>query len=244
MPTVRHSLSAIRYPPFVIRLLGLVLILIIVLIIAGYFGPWVDHKTAALTVTGFELAEFAKFFPQVQGGTVSITRELFYLPFVTAFILLALLAGRSTARLARLIVSLFVTVLFLVALLPYSVVNSVRQALVTHSSLTLDPQCTGQLALVVVGTVLTLLAPLARRLPRSAWGVLVAFLALAGAMPALWQFALLRPLVVALYGGNGNEPLGIGWGLVACVAGFALFLVYGTLAASAGREKEELTTRI
>ena len=66
---------------FGVRFLGLVLILV------GYFGPWVPHRTAALAVTGLELAEFAKFFPQVQGGVVSITRELFYLPLVVAFIL-------------------------------------------------------------------------------------------------------------------------------------------------------------
>jgi len=43
----------------------------------------------------------------------------------------------------------------------------------------------------------------------------------------VWQFALLRPLVVALYG----APLGLGWGLIACVAGFALLLAGGALIA-------------
>jgi len=209
---------------FAIRFFGLLLI------VAGYFGPWVPHKTAALTVTGFELAEFAKFFPQVQGGTVSVTRELFYLPLVTLSILLALLAGRSTARLVRLIVPLFAAALLVGALLPYSVVNDVRQALAVHSSFPLDPQYTGQLVLVVAGTVFTLLAPLVRRFPRRLQGVLIALLALAGAVPALWQFVLLRPLVVALYSGNEGGPLGLGWGLVTCVAGFSLILVYGTLA--------------
>jgi len=201
-----------------LRLFGLALV------IAGYFGPWVDHKTAALAVTGFELAEFAKFFPQVQGGTVSITRELFYLPLVTVFILFALLAGRTTVRPVRLIVSLFAAALLLVVLLPYSIVDSVRQVLTAHSPFTLDPQYTGQLALVVAGVVLTLLTPLVCRLPRCLQSILVVMLSLVGAIPALWQFVLLRPLVVTLYG--GNEPLGLGWGLVACAAGFVLLLAY------------------
>lgn len=204
------------------RILGLILML------AGYFGPWVPHKTAALTVTGFELAEFAKFFPQVQGGMASINRELFYLPLVTALILLALLAGRSALRLVRLVVPLFLAALLLVALFPYSIVDAVRQAIATHAPFAPDPQYTGQLALVVTAVVLTLLTPLARRLPRRAWGIVLALLALVGAVPALWQFALFRPLVVALY----DEPLRIGWGPVACGAGFALLLTWGVLAAA------------
>jgi hypothetical protein len=200
----------------------------LVLVVAGYFGPWVPHKTAALTVTGFELAEFAKFFPQVQGGTVPLTRALFYLPLVTALILSAFLVGRSTIRLARLIGPPFLAILLVGALFPYSVVDAVRQALIVHSPLVLDPQYTKQTVLVIVGVGLALLSPLARRLPRRASGILVALLALAGAVPPLWQFALLRPLVVALY----NEPLGLGWGLIACTAGSVLLLLSGIRAAA------------
>ena len=200
----------------------------LVLVVAGYFGPWVPHKTAALTVTGFELAEFVKFFPQVQGGTVPLTRALFYLPLVTALILLTLFAGRSTVRLARLIVPPCAAILLVGALLPYSVIDAVRHAVATRSPPTLDPQYVWQTALVILGVILALLSPLARRLPRRASGILVALLALAGAVPPLWQFALLRPLVVALY----NEPLGLGWGLITCTAGFVLLLLSGIRAAA------------
>jgi len=195
--------------------------------VTGYFGPWVGHENeaVALTVTGLELAEFAKFFPQVQGRTVPVTRELFYLPLVASLVLLVLLIGRSTVRPVRLIAPLFAAALLLVALLPYSTVNSARQALTTHSPFTLDPQYRGQLVLVFVGMVLTLLAPLARRLPRSLQSILVVFLALAGSLPTLWQFALLRPLVVALY----DAPVGLGWGLIVCTLGFVLLLAHGVL---------------
>lgn len=198
----------------------------LILAVVGYLGPWVPHKTAALTVTGLELAEFAKFFPQVQGGVVSITRELFYLPLITALILLGLCAGRSTVRWVRLAVPLLLAGLLLVALLPYSVVNGLRQALATRSNVMLDPQYTGQLGLVVAGAALLLLIPLARRLPARLQGGLVALLALAGALPALWQFARLRPLVMVLYA----RPLGLGWGLITCAAGFVVLLVWGSLA--------------
>jgi len=122
-------------------------------------------------------------------------------------------------------VPLLVDGLLVVALLPYSIVNGLRQALAVRSSVVLDPQYIGQLRLVVVGAAFILLAPLARRLPARLQGVLVALLALAGALPALWQFARLRPLVAALYA----RPLGLGWGLIACAAGFAVLLVWGIL---------------
>jgi len=199
----------------------------LVLGIVGYFGPWVGHRTAALTVTGFEMAEFAKFFPQVQGGTLQLTRALFYLPLVTTAILLALAVGRSNVRGARWVVSLIVAVLLVVALLPYSAVDGLLQALTAGGPFVLDPQYARQTLLVAVGVVLVLLAPLARRIAARAWGIVVGLLALAGAVPALFQFARLRPLVVALY----DRPLGLGWGLVVCVVGFVLLLAAGILAA-------------
>jgi hypothetical protein len=212
-------MRGIRESGGVMRALGLILVLV------GYFGPWVPHKTAALTVTGWELAEFAKFFPQVQGGTVSIARELFYLPFVTVCLLLALLAGRSATRLARWIVPLLLAALLVAALLPYSVVDAARQALATRVPVTLDPQYMGQLVLVAAGVALTLLTPLAWRLPRRLQSILVALLALAGAIPPLWQFALLHPLVVALYA----VPIGLGWGLIGCAVGSLLLLLSGVM---------------
>lgn len=215
-------MCGIRKPGNVMRILGLTLVIV------GYFGPWVPHKTAALTVTGFELAEFAKFFPQVQGGTVSVARELFYLPFITVCVLLALFAGRSTVRLVRLVAPSLFAALLVVALLPYVIVDAARQALSASAPFTVDPQYTGQLALVVAGVALTLLIPLACRFPRRLQSILVALLALVGAVPALWQFALLHPLVVALYA----APVGLGWGLIACAAGFVLLLVYSILVAA------------
>ena len=208
MPTIRHS-------PFAICLLGLVLAIV------GYFGPWVPHKTAALTVTGFELVEFAKFFPQVQGGIVPVTRVLFLTPLVAAAILLGLLVNQLTNKLTRALVILAAALLALAALPPYQYL--------------LDPGYRGQLILAATGLILVLLTPLARWLPRRAQGVLIALLALAGALPALWQFVLLRPLVAALY----NVPLGLGWGLIACVAGFALLLAGGVLIAVSPDRSEE-----
>ena len=178
---------------FWLRLLGLIII------VTGYFGPWVAHETAALTVTGFELAHLTR----LQGSPASLTPELFLTPLVAAAILLGLLANQPTNKLLTLAAAL----LALAVLPPYQFI--------------LDAQYRGQLALAAGGLLLVLLTPLARWLPRRAWTVLVALVALAGAIPALWQFALLRPLIVALY----NRPLDLGWGLITCTAGFALLLI-------------------
>jgi len=199
--------------------------------IVGYFGPWVPHDTAALTVTGFELAEFAKFFPQVQGRMVSVLRALFYAPLITVVVLIAFLAGRSTVRLVRLVVPPVTALMLLVVLLPYPVVDSARQALATRAPVRLDPQYTGQLRLVAVGVALALLAPLGRRLSRLVCGRLIALLALAGVVPPLWQFDMLRPLVVDLY----DKSFSLGWGLVVCVAGFVLIMISGVLTADSSR---------
>ncbi len=193
---------------FWLRLVGLVFIIV------GYFGPWVPHETAALTVTGFELAEFAKLLPQVQGGVVPVTRELFLAPLIAAAILLGFLAqpaNQQTNKPTNKLLILAAILLALAALPPYQFFLAL--------------QYRRQLILAAGGLLLVLLTPLARRLPRRVQGVLVALLALAGDVPALWQFALLHPLVVALY----NEPLDLGWGLVTCTAGFALLLVSGIL---------------
>jgi hypothetical protein len=198
-----------------------------VLVIGGCFGPWVPHKTAALTVTGYELAEFAKFFPEVQGGVISINRPLFYLPFVLALLLVALFAARSAARSVRLAVPLCVVAVFLVTLLPYSVVDGVRHALAARTGMTLDSNTKGQLVLLIAGLALAVAASLAHRLSRRAQGLVVALMALGGVVPALWQFALLRPLIVGLY----DVPLAVGWGVIICVAGAVVLVFSGIRAA-------------
>ena len=186
----------------------------VVLALAGYFGPWVDHRTAALTVTGAELSEFAKFFPQVQGGVAPVTRELFLSPLIAGAVLLGLVTNRWFRRpVARLAATGLAVLLGLAALPPYQFL--------------LDRTYRSQLVLASGGALLVTLTLLASRLAPRLWGGLVALLALVEGGLAPWQFGLLRPLVVALY----DAPLTVGWGLIACVAGSALVLVGGILAA-------------
>ena len=92
----------------------------LVLVAVGYFGPWIPHETAALTVPGSELSWFAKSFGQV-------TRELFVLPLIAAAVLLGLTAQRFVARpIARLGV---VALGFLVILASLPVLTQQRRVL-------------------------------------------------------------------------------------------------------------------
>jgi hypothetical protein len=178
----------------------------VTLAVVGYFGPWIPHKTAALTVTGSELSWFAKPFARV-------TRELFVLPLIAAAVILGLVAQRLVTRpLVRLGVVVFGLLVILASTPVYDSIAS--------------PEYRGQLILMVVGGVLVVLTLFAPRLPRRVWGGSIVPLVLVGILPALWQFAAFRPRVAALY----NDVLGVGWGLVVCVIGFVLLLARGILA--------------
>ncbi len=176
-----------------------------VLIVVGFFSPWVAHRTAALTVTGYELSEFAKFFPQVQAGTAPVRRGLFVTALFGGVISLALVVQRSKARsLVRLSVTALAVLLGLSALPPY-------QAL-------FEPAYRLQLTLVAAGLLLTGLTPLTGQLSRPVRGTLFLLVTLAGGIPAVWQYVVLRPLIAGVYGARSLP----GWGLIVCVIGLLL----------------------
>ncbi len=203
----------LRETRVIIGLLGLILV------VAGYFGPWIPHESTALLVTGLELAEFAKFFPQAQSALV--VRAFFYLPLIGGMILLSLFAGRACNRLFRWAVALGGSFLLLLMVLPYAVVEGARHALATGAPFALSLSYARQLILLAAGMLLTLLAPLSGSLPRRTRLALALALVLVSVIPALYQFLRFRPLVSALYG----TPVGIGWGVGVCAMGFALLLV-------------------
>ncbi len=74
-----------------------VVFIALMLIGAGYFGPWVWHTTAGLTMSADDLGEWLKFMPIVRAGRSGIIRELFYTPIWIAAIGGGLLAGRMRA---------------------------------------------------------------------------------------------------------------------------------------------------
>ena len=179
-----------------------------VLMVVGFFGPWIAHKTAALTVTGYELSEFAKFFPQVQGGTVPVRRALFVTPLLAGTISLALVSNRFRAALPwRLAATGLLTVVAASVLPPFQALSA--------------PSYRLQLALVVGGAILTVATLLTPRLADRTRGALLVGLALFGSAPALWQSVLLYPLASELYG----MIIRPGWGVLTCTVGAAVLLL-------------------
>jgi hypothetical protein len=176
----------------------------------GFFGPWIPHQTAALTVTGYELSEFAKFFPQVQGGAVPITRALFITPLLAAGVAVGVLVHRrGVSSLLRLVGTGWGLLLAALALPPLQ--------------FALDPPYRLQLILVMAGALLILLTTTLGHLSRRVRGGLLTVTALVGLVPALWQALLLRPLVVGLY----DARIAPGWGVLICWGGLAMLALIG-----------------
>ena len=66
---------------------------ILVIIVAGYFGPWAAHPAAGLNLSADDLSEWIKFLPMYQAGNSGLIRELFFIPIWLAPIGLGVLAG-------------------------------------------------------------------------------------------------------------------------------------------------------
>jgi hypothetical protein len=182
------------------------------LLLVGYFGIWIPHRAVALVVTGRELSEFAKFFPQVQGAVVPIQRALFLTPLAASAVLLSLLVNRYVHKLWLRVIGTSLALLLAAAVLP------ALQAV-------LDPRYRNQVALASGAALLVLLAAVVGHIPAWLSGIFVVIITAVGGPVALWQFSLLHPLVVALY----NRPVAPGWGLVLTVAGTAALLASGLL---------------
>ena len=183
--------------------------------LVGFFGPWIPHRAVALIVTGFELSEFAKFFPEVQARSVAVTRFLFLTPLTAGALIVALWTHAQPRRWGTRLGLTLACALVAMAALPQ------------FESLT-APDYRAQVLLALGGSLLVLVTPLTRRWSARVRSSLTAILAAAGLMIPVQQFAILHPLVVALY----NRSVGVGWGLAACVLGFGVVIAWPILMAS------------
>jgi hypothetical protein len=184
---------------------------------AGYWGPWVAHRDAALVLMGQDLGEFVKFLPEVRGGTLTVIRQVFYLPPFAACLALALLASHHRASYGRWVRALLLAAIFPVslALLPPIVSPPVLRS----------PEFRLQVIGMLICWALLPGAWLLSRLPARVQSAALALVGLLGAGPALWQFARILPATARVYGGG----TAIGWGLVATVLGFLGLAVVGAI---------------
>lgn len=203
---------------FVTSWAGLLTLTGLALAIVGYWGPWVDHFTAALVIPGFDLAEYVKFLPQVRARTVPVTRELFYLPAPAAGLCLALAVGQLRRRLPPWITAPLVVLAVTLALIVAPPVDLILR-------FPRDPALRaewGRQAALAAGAFLAVVVALiwASRLPWWVPPILVTLTAGTGTAVPLWQLFAVRPAIDRAY----NKPVTLGWGLWLMPLGFILLI--------------------
>jgi hypothetical protein len=198
-----------------------------VLAAAGYYGPWIAHATAALTLTGIDMAEFVKFIPAVQSGQLPVLRHLFYLPPLAVVLGIAFLIHAPRLR-----YPLAVRLAALVLAVPVSL-----QLLPPAWSPTSLMTAEFRLQAVALGVSWIALAGswLLARLPAGLLAGIGALLALAAAGAATWQLWLVKPEIDQLY---GSVPP-VGWGFYACVVGLVVMAAAASLLAAAGNRRRK-----
>ncbi len=183
------------------------------LVLAGYWAPWVNHKSPSLVLIGFDLAEFVKFTTEFRSGTLAGVREALWVPPAAAALLLALAVVRGGKRRPLLAHGLAsATGLWMAFTLlppfPYRV------------PVLFSAEFRGQTVLALVGMMACAVAfvagPLGFVTRGPAWRTFGVGIALAGIALPLWEFAQLKPLLDGLYG----RPVALGWGVPLMVSGF------------------------
>jgi hypothetical protein len=187
-----------------------------ILAAVGYFGPWIAHQTAALTITGVDMAEFVKFLPEALEGSLPLLRQLFYLPPVAVIVGVAFLAGSSELRYPLTLQALFLglSVPLSLQLLPPA----------WSPGMLLGAEFRLQTAVLVLCWLLLAAFWLLARLPLSLRSALAATLGLVATALPSWQLFTVKPAIDGVYG----QAVGIGWGLLTCLSGLSLMIAVST----------------
>lgn len=184
----------------------------LLLIGAGYFGPWVWHKAAGLNLSADDLGEWIKFLPAWKSGQLSVMRELFYLPIWLTSIGLGLMAGRVKSLTWKLIVLVLSLLLVLTPLPKYP------ELLGAFRETEFMPAFWGTVVALLLSVALAFFGA---RLPDRVEACLWIAIGSAAALFAPWMFGRAMPDIDRLY------HYSIGWGIVAEVIGGVLMALIG-----------------
>lgn len=217
-----YSSLVTRYS--LLPLLGLALALI------GYWGPWVNHKTAALVLSGLDMSEYVKFLAEVKWGTEPMVRELFYLPPLAAALCLALLAANERSGCSPWMRGLMLAAAVALALVVLPAYPFVLRA-------PASAEFRWQFAASVLCLLFIVSYRFYRRLSASVAAWLLMGLAFVGAVPPLWQFFSIRNAIERVY----SQPIELGWGLWLTAGGFLIVAAVG--ATMLLGKKEALSTK-
>ena len=189
---------------------GLTLLLSWLALALGVLGVWICHKTSALSLSGLDLGELAKFLPGLQDGSLHLHRQFFYLPAITLSAGIALLIGSPRLRFpawTRWLALVLGALVSLQVLPPAWSPQSLR-------STELRAQVIGLFACWLLLACFWLLA----RLPLVLSGSLTGLLALLSSALSTWQTWVIMREVSALY---GSAP-SLGWGFWSAQIGLGL----------------------
>lgn len=177
---------------------------ILVIIVAGYFGPWAAHPAAGLNLSADDLSEWVKFLPMYQAGDSGLIRELFFIPIWLVPIGLGVLASRSRSWWIKL------AVLSGAVLLIFTPLPKYPELLTAYQTPEFAPTFW-----ITAGTLaITLGLGLAgRRTPDRLVAALWMVFGLAIALIAPLHFIKVWSEIARLYG------VSIGWGVIATVLG-------------------------
>lgn len=184
-----------------------------ILILAGYFGPWIPHRVAGLVVTGLDLGEYVKFLPTVRGSQITLWREGFYLPLVAVSLAISLAAFRPQWRYGWLMRALLLIIAGIAAL------NLLPPA--WGPATFTNPEFRQQIGALVFCLGAAAISPFLALLPRWVGSGVVLLLSLAALWFPLRDFLRVLPTIRELY----NEPLPIGWGVYVMVIGLILLII-------------------
>lgn len=196
----RRELAATRWLLFTGWLLAAV----------GYYGSWIGHGTAALTLSGIDMGEFVKFLPGVLEGSLTIVRQLFYLPALAVVVSVALLVGSR-----RLGYPWPLKLVILLAAIPVSL-QLLPPAWSPASLMTAEFRA----QTIALGLSWLLLATFWfwGRLPGWLTGSLGGLFCAAALGLSAWQYTRAKPAIDEVY---GTAP-SVGWGFALCMFGLAI----------------------
>lgn len=189
----------------------------ILIMLLGYFGPWLNHHVAGLVIMGLDLGEYVKLLTTVRSGQVSLWREGFYMPLLTASIVSSLYAfARDEDQnhlyhwIAR---ALFIIVSIVAAL------NMLPPAWAPWK-LRL-PEFQLQSSLILLCFAMMLISPFLGLIPRVVRAIVTTVLALGSIWFPLSGFLRVLPNISDLYN-SAQRP---GWGMYVMVLGLLLLIM-------------------
>ena len=192
-----------------------VALVLLLVIVAGYFGPWAAQPAAGLILSADDLSEWIKFLPTYKAGNSGLIRELFFISIWLAPIGLGMLAGRSRSWLIKL------ALLGVALLLVFTPLPKYPELLTAYQA----PEFAPTFWITIGSLVITLgLGLFGGRSPaRSARSVAALWIVfgLAVALIAPLHFIKVLSEIERLY------PVSIGWGLIATILGGLSLSVLG-----------------